>query len=275
MQPTTPAGTAWLDAVRADPAHALLAFDFDGTLAPIVADPDAAAPHPDAHDALADVAAQVGHVAVITGRPAGVAAARLGLADLAGHGDVRVLGHYGLERWDAVSGEVQAPAPDPGLARVRRELSTVLAGADTAAAFVEDKGSAVAVHTRRLPDPAAALDRLRGPLAELAAAAGLVVEPGRLVLELRPHGIDKGGALRALVAETGARAVSFAGDDLGDVAAFDAVDAMRADGIAGLLVCSGSSEERALADRADLLVDGPAGVVAWLRDLSRDLADRT
>ena len=67
----------------------------------------------------------------------------------------------------------------------------------------------------------------------------------------------------------------FIGDDLGDLAAFDAVDELRADGVPGLLVCSGSTEETALAERADLVVDGPAGVVALLeRDLCRPKLSR-
>jgi trehalose 6-phosphate phosphatase len=68
--------------------------------------------------------------------------------------------------------------------------------------------------------------------------------------------------------------VVFAGDDLGDLAAFDAVDQMRAEGLSGLLVCSGSTEENALAERADVLVDGPDGVVALLRALAVMLASR-
>jgi trehalose 6-phosphate phosphatase len=97
------------------------------------------------------------------------------------------------------------------------------------------------------------------------------VEPGRYVLELRPPGMDKGKALRSFVDDRAARpsAVLFAGDDLGDLAAFDAVDGLRAEGVPGALVCSGSTEVTALADRADLVVDGPAGVV----DLIGSLAD--
>jgi trehalose 6-phosphate phosphatase len=68
--------------------------------------------------------------------------------------------------------------------------------------------------------------------------------------------------------------VVFGGDDLGDLAAFDAVDELRASGLAGLLVCSGSTEEAALAERADLVVDGPAGVVALVRALTALLDDR-
>ncbi|HET7327427.1 MAG TPA: trehalose-phosphatase [Nocardioidaceae bacterium] len=274
METPTAAAADWLRSVCADPAGALVAFDFDGTLAPIVDDPDSAVAHPDVPGLLAELATRLGHLAVITGRPAGVAAAKLDLASVLGHGDVVVLGHYGLERWDSATGQVQAPPPHAGLARVRRELPRILESADAAAAHVEDKTAAVAVHTRRMTDPAGAIQRLRGPLRTLADETGLALEPGRMVLELRPPGVDKGGALRAVARETHARSVAFAGDDLGDIAAFDAVDGLRTDGVRGLLVCSGSAEEQTLAARADLVVDGPAGIVAWLRALLADLPTR-
>jgi trehalose 6-phosphate phosphatase len=49
------------------------------------------------------------------------------------------------------------------------------------------------------------------------------------------------------------------------------VAALRHEGVAGLLVCSASQEEDALRSRADVVVDGPAGVAAWLRDLASRL----
>jgi trehalose 6-phosphate phosphatase len=61
-----------------------------------------------------------------------------------------------------------------------------------------------------------------------------------------------------------ARAVLVAGDDVGDIPAFEAVAAMRGRGIAGLTVCSGSAEVTELAELSDLVLDGPAGVVAFL-----------
>lgn len=270
MQRTSPATDAWLRAVRSDPESTLVAFDFDGTLAPIVDDPDQAVAHPDAPRLLEELAAVVGHVAVITGRPAGVATERLELAT-GRRKDVVVLGHYGLERWDSATGEVQEPPTQLGLARVRRELPDLLASVDAGDAYIEDKTVAVAVHTRRSSDPTGSFERLREPLAELAESAGLALEPGRLVLELRPPGVDKGGALRGLVDESSARAVAFVGDDLGDMPAFDTLDALRAEGLSGLLVCSGSAEVPALAVRADVVVDGPAGVMEWLRALLADL----
>ncbi|WP_283936517.1 trehalose-phosphatase, partial [Streptomyces alboniger] len=121
-------------------------------------------------------------------------------------------------------------------------------------------------------DPQAAFDALRAPLAELAHRHGLIVEPGRMVLELRPPGMDKGVALAAYLREVGAESVLYAGDDLGDLPAFAAVEKLRSDGMAGLLVCSGSAEVTELSDRADLVVDGPGGVVALLNALARHLA---
>jgi trehalose 6-phosphate phosphatase len=137
--------------------------------------------------------------------------------------------------------------------------------------WIEDKGRALAVHTRRSPDPEGALEALREPVAKLAAETGLVVEPGRLVLEMRPSGGDKGTALREYVHDRGARCVAFAGDDLGDLPAFAAVTDLRAESVAGLTVCSASSEVTELTRRADLVVDGPDGVVAFLEWLVAEL----
>jgi trehalose 6-phosphate phosphatase len=137
--------------------------------------------------------------------------------------------------------------------------------------WVEDKGASFAVHTRRTADPAAALEAVRGPVAALAGRHGLQVEPGRYVLELRSPGINKGSTLAGAVAAYDARSVVFAGDDLGDLAAYDAVDRLRADGMPGLLVCSGSTETTQLAARADIVVDGPPGVTAFLTALARAL----
>lgn len=271
--PTTPAGRDGLDAILARPGHAVIGLDFDGTLAPIVPDPEQARAHPDAVPALAALAPRVASVAVVTGRPAAVAVEHGGFAGVPGLEHLVVLGHYGAERWDARSGEVSAPAPHPGVAAVRAELPGFLDAAGASqGTWIEEKGRAVAVHTRRAADPQAAFEALREPLTGLAARHGLIVEPGRMVLELRPPGMDKGVALLEYVRETAAEAVLYAGDDLGDLPAFAAVEKLRSDGIPGLLVCSGSAEVAELADRADLVVDGPAGVVDLLRSLAKRLS---
>ncbi|MFE1028352.1 trehalose-phosphatase [Streptomyces sp. NPDC058818] len=271
--PATAAGREGLDALLAAPGRAVIALDFDGTLAPIVADPDRARAHPDAVPALAALAPKVASVAVITGRPAEVAVHHGGFADVPGLDHLVVLGHYGAERWDAATGALTTPEPHPGVAAVRAELPRLLersgAGQGT---WIEEKGHAVAVHTRRAPDPQAAFDTLRAPLADLATRHGLIVEPGRMVLELRPPGMDKGAALREYVRELDAGAVLYAGDDLGDLPAFTAVDTLRTEGTPGLLVCSGSDEVPDLRKRADVVVDGPPGVVRLLRSLTTRLA---
>ncbi|MFI8198414.1 trehalose-phosphatase [Streptomyces sp. NPDC085942] len=273
--PTTPAGREGLDAVLARPDRAVVALDFDGTLADIVADPEQARAHPGTVEALAALAPKVAAVAVITGRPADVAVRYGGFSGVPGLEHLVVLGHYGAERWDAVTGTVNAPAPHPGVTAVRAELPGILdkLGVEEGA-WIEEKGQAVAVHTRRAEDPQAAFDTLAGPLGELAAQHGLIVEPGRLVLELRPPGMDKGVALARFVAELDAESVIYAGDDLGDLAAFAAVEKLRTegpDGVPGLLVCSGSAEVPELAERADLAVPGPAAVVAFLAALAERL----
>ncbi len=262
--PRTAAGRSGLAALIAAPARSLIAVDFDGTLAPIVADPAAARATPAAIAALRKLASLAGTVAVITGRPAKEAAEFAGLAEVPG---VLVLGHYGRQRWER--GESSAAAVPPGVARARAELPALLArtGADPAT-WVEDKGEAVAVHTRRAADPEGELGRLRAQLADLASRTGLMVEPGRLVLELRPPGADKGAALADLVAERRPAAVLYCGDDLGDRPAFEAVVSLRAAGVPGLIVCSQSAEVPELADDADLVVAGPEGVAALLDGLA-------
>ncbi|MFF4711205.1 trehalose-phosphatase [Streptomyces eurythermus] len=270
--PQTQSGRDGLAALLARPRTALIGLDFDGTLAPIVADPEQARAHPDAVPALAALAPHIASVAVITGRPPEVAVRYGGFAGVPGLEHLTVLGHYGAERWDAATGTVTAPPPHPGVAAARAELPRLLERAGTGEGiWIEEKGRALAVHTRRAADPQGAYQALRAPLADLAGRHGLIVEPGRLVLELRPPGMDKGVALLDHARAVGAGCVVYAGDDLGDLPAFAAVDTLRAEGVPGLLVCSGSTEVTELAERADLVVDGPEGVVGLLRALAAQL----
>ncbi len=268
--PATADGRAGLAALLATPARALIAVDFDGTLAPIVADPAQARALPAAVDALRALTSLVGTLAVLTGRPALTAVEYGSLDKLPG---IVVLGHYGRQRWSG--GELCSPPPPPGLAVAREKLPGVLAAAAAAEGTrVEDKSDALAVHTRSAADPAAALERVRAPLLKLAAETGLRAEPGRLVIELRPPGADKGRALEDLAGERGSAAVMFCGDDLGDRPAFAAVRRMRAAGRPGLAVCSRSAEAPELAAEADLVVAGPQGVAGLLAALAAEIARR-
>jgi trehalose 6-phosphate phosphatase len=141
-------------------------------------------------------------------------------------------------------------------------------------AFVEDKESSLAVHTRRVDDPVGSLERLRAPLAALAEETALRLEPGNLVLELRPPGIDKGVALRALIESTGARSILYAGDDLGDLAAYQAIQERRRAGLHAVLLATRSSDATELIEAADIVVDEPSGVVTVLTALSDAISTR-
>ena len=252
----------------------LVGLDFDGTLSPIVEDPAQAVIHPEAPRVLTELATRVRAVAVVTGRPArqvvelgGLEKVADGLTDGA---RLVVMGQYGNERWDSGTREFTSPEPPAGLEAFRDELPRLLAAESARDAYVEEKGLAVAVHTRRLPDAAEAFARLEEVLADAAERHGLTLEPGRLVLEVRAPGMHKGLAVEAALAEHHAAGVLFAGDDLGDLEAFEAVRRLRDQGLPTLLVCSGSREQEALAELSDVVVDGPAGVLGLLSRFADD-----
>jgi len=264
-EPRTEAGRAGLAALLADPAGALVALDFDGTLAPIVARPEESRLAPGALAALPHLARAVGHLSLLTGRAAATAVELGELDDVPG---LTVLGQYGAERW--TGGHLELTEPPPGVAAVRAELPRLLADADPQV-WVEDKNLSLVVHTRRAADPAGTLEQLRPAVSELATRHGLEANSGRYVLELRPSGVDKGSTLRVYAAEVGATSVTFAGDDVGDLPAYEAIEEMREAGVPGLTVCSESGEVPEVAARADLVLPGPPGVVAWLEAVARSV----
>ncbi|MCL9759430.1 trehalose-phosphatase [Frankia sp. AiPa1] len=265
--PRTPAGGAGLAALLTAPRRALVALDYDGTLSPIVARPTDAVPAPGAVEALLGISRLVGTLAIITGRPVDAVLELTGVEKLTDLGELVILGQYGLQRWDSQTRKVTSPDPLPGVAAVRAALPGMLRDAPPGT-VVEDKHHALVVHVRRAASPDAALAALTPALTTLAQEHGLEAAPGKRVLELRPPGHNKGGALRELVAVRGSRSVLVAGDDLGDLPAFDAVDELRSSGVPGLAVCSDSPEVPGiLRERADLVVSGPAGMVSLLEVL--------
>ena len=264
FRPVTEVGRIGLAALLADPHRALIALDFDGTLAPIVEDPTQARPLPQAISALRALAPLTGTIAIITGRPAAAAVEYGGFDQIPG---IIVLGQYGRQRWQ--DGELTSPPPPPGLAVARDQLPAVLSAARApAGTWVEDKGHALAVHTRRTADPAGTLEQLRAPLLRLAAQTALRAEPGRLVIELRAEGSDKGQTLQDLAAEQSRSAVLFGGDDLGDRPAFETVRRLQSSGQPAIAVCSRSAEVPELSAESDLVVDSPEGVAKFLAELA-------
>ena len=249
-------------ALRAELEHALVAVDFDGTLAPIVPDPADSRPAPGAVAALRTIAERGAQVAVITGRDARTV---LGLGGLDAIPGVIVEGLYGAERWQ---GGVLTTLPEPyAMRRLRTELPALIATGDPKL-WIEDKRLSLVVHARMAADPQAALDSVREPVTTLGEQLGLSVNPGRGVLELRLPGHDKGAALLRLAAELVPKAVLFVGDDVGDLPAFAAVGELREQGTPAWSVAVVSPEAPEVARAADVQVDGPAGVVALLQSLT-------
>jgi trehalose 6-phosphate phosphatase len=256
--------TAAFEPLVAAPARAAVLVDFDGTLSPIVANPDAAVPLPAARDALAGLVGAVGLVAVVSGRPVAFLRAALGIEG------ITYVGQYGLERWVGAR-VVTDPRVEPFLpvvADVAAEAERELPGLR-----VERKqGVAVVLHWREQPE--------RGPEAEAWAAAaarrsGLELHPAKMAAELRPPvPMDKGRAVAEVCTGAGVDGALFAGDDAGDLAAFDALDRLRGDGTLAAAVRVAVRSPEAPPDlvaRADVVVDGPAGLAALLRDLGAAL----
>jgi trehalose 6-phosphate phosphatase len=252
--------------LRAEAHQAAICLDFDGTLAPIVEDPEAAVAPTGTTELLARLAARYAAVALVSGRPAAFLAERVPAPG------VRHVGLYAME--EVLDGEVHTdPAAEAYRLAVQAALHDLRAhpAVTGSGAWLEDKGLAAGVHLRRVSEP----ERWAGPVeqaaAEVARAHGLALAPGKLVYELRPPiERDKGDAVRRVVAESGARLVMMAGDDLGDLAAFEALDELERSGHEGLKVAVRSAESpAALLQAADLVVDGPEGVRELLGALDR------
>jgi trehalose 6-phosphate phosphatase len=137
-------------------------------------------------------------------------------------------------------------------------------------AWVEDKGASLAVHYRQAESPEAAPGLLGPPLHALARDRGLAVLPGRMVLELAPLEVPgKGSVITQHVRARGLRAALYAGDDAADLDAFAALDRLREDGTLAVKVAVSSNETLPeLLAGADMVVDGPAGLLSLLRVLA-------
>src|SRR5262249_27361895 len=158
----------------------------------IVTDPARAVPAPGAREVLRALTDTVGTVALISGRPAASLIALLDL-DAPDAPPVTVFGLYGRQPWrrDDPPPIPTVPAPP---AAARDDVAALLAAAPDPLRL-EDKGESWAVHARGLPDPDAALARIRPDLVALAERHGLRLQPGRAVLELVAPGPDKGATL--------------------------------------------------------------------------------
>jgi trehalose 6-phosphate phosphatase len=245
------------------PATTAVLTDFDGTLSLIVADPDEARALPGAASILSRLAEHFAAVAVVSGRPVAFLARRLSGAGPS----VRLFGVYGLERMDGGAVHVVAEA-EPWVAPAAEAVAAARRQAPDGVE-VEAKGPALAIHWRRAPGS--------GPWAlafaqRWAERTGLVVQPGRLALDLLPPlSMDKGLVVESVAA--GCTAACFVGDDAGDLAAFAALDRLARRGLGTVRVAVADAESPpALAAAADLVVNGPAEAVALLGRLAHSAA---
>lgn len=233
--------------------------DFDGSLAPIVDHPDDARPLSQVPRVLERLVARFGVVGVVSGRDTEFLAEHLPVRGLV------LAGLYGtvIERDGVREVDPRTEQHRDAVARAADEADTRLPGI-----LVERKqGMSVTLHWRTAPERAA---EVRAVAAELAARHGLdAPQRGRMSVELRPPvPVDKGTAVESLVRDCGI--ALFAGDDAGDLPAFDALDRLRADGrLADAVRVAVRSREAPpeVVARADLVVDDPEALLTFLRDL--------
>jgi trehalose 6-phosphate phosphatase len=221
-------------------------FDFDGTLVELAPTPDGiVVPRlvPDLLDTLRR--ATNGAVAVVSGRGIDSIDSYLAMPDLP------IAGLHGAERRDS-NGDVQRIGfNDERLLRMEHALEKVVSA--NPGMLLEIKGAALALHYRNAPDrePAAraATEKL---VAEYADA--YVLQPGKMVYEIKPKDVDKGRAVRAYMSEppfTGRKPV-FIGDDLTDEKGFAVVNEF--DGLS-VKIGPGDTVARSRIESVELLLD--------------------
>ena len=204
--------------------NAALFLDFDGTLVELAETPDAISVPTGLAPLLARLNERLGgRLALVTGRSIAGLERHLRCTGLA------LSGSHGIELRLA-NGRSLTAGQRHDLEPARERLKRL--AAETPGLLVEDKPFGVALHYRQAPEQA---DAVAAVMEELGEASGLSLQKGKMVIELRPAGADKGDAVRAFMAEpefAGARPL-FLGDDMTDEHAFAAAAEL---GGAGILV---------------------------------------
>jgi trehalose 6-phosphate phosphatase len=239
-------------------------LDFDGTVSEIVKIPSEARPVAGASEVLSGLAHRIAVVSIVSGRSARQ------LLEWMGSG-IEIWGVHGAEH--VVDGRVAlsdfvAPYAEV-IAEARKELEKRCAELKLPGVMVEDKGAIVALHYRNTPIPEEARPMLEALAEEVARTHDVEMLPGRMVIELKPPlKFSKSDVVKRLARDHKLSAAAFLGDDVGDLAAFDALDELAAAGVATVRVGVRSDESpEELLERADEVVDGPRATVAWLQSL--------
>ena len=194
-------------------------------------------------------------VAVVSGRPVSFLAPLLPRS-------LTISGLYGLE--EVRRGRRRDHPLSGSWREVIDDVASVSRAHGPPGMLVESKGLSLTLHYREHPEIEA--DVLRWAERQ-AARSGLVNRPARMSVELHPPiDIDKGTAIRDLTSDLDA--ACYLGDDVGDLQAFVALDELAGRGATTVRVAVNSGEAPgALVERADVVVDGPAGALTFLRRL--------
>jgi trehalose 6-phosphate phosphatase len=234
------------------PDATALFLDIDGTLVDLAETPDAVTVAPGLHGLLSRLRSRLnGALAVVSGRPLD------GIDGLFAPLALDAAGQHGAE-WRRHGERGALPPPPPAFAEIATGLRRFAVGHP--GVRMEDKGAALALHTRLAPDVEdAALAVVEDALRRLGGAYRLQV--GSAVAELVPAAATKGRGIERLLAEPpyAGRAPVFIGDDLTDESGFAAAGEH---GGFGILV----GPPRATAARYRLAA--VADVHAWLETLA-------
>jgi trehalose 6-phosphate phosphatase len=242
--------------------------DIDGTLSPIVRRPEDAKVTPRCRELLAGLIGSGVRVALITGRPLGVARSMVGIEA------ATYAANHGLEFW--IDGSVEVVE---GVAEYTGLVEHVLDEAgdlEAAEVQVERKGPGVAFHYRRVRDTEAARSAILRAIESPTAVEQFTVLEGRKVFELRPRiEAGKGTAARLLAQRLGVKGILCIGDDRTDIDMFQAISALREEGSDGRSVAVLSREVAPdLLEAADYTVDGVEGVEWLLAEALRVLGEK-
>ena len=255
------------DVLRVAPA-ALLS-DFDGTLSPVAATPNAAVIAPGVAEALRALTERVDVVGIVTGRGVTDAIAKVAVPDL------MYVGNHGLE-WVEDGNHHVHPAglgAESALPDALREIEQALAArVPLDGVIFENKIYSASIHYRLAADPQHTGEVLTDIVNDVARAHSLWVSPGKMVVELRPGArINKGSAVQRLADARKCRAMVFFGDDVTDTDAFIVLRELRDE--SQVLTCSvgvlTADTHPLVVDHSDYLLDGVTDVVAVLEELVR------
>ncbi|MGH8781466.1 trehalose-phosphatase [Paraburkholderia sp.] len=235
------------------PTETAFFFDFDGTLVELAPTPDGVQVEPGTVELLAELRRLTnGAVAIVSGRGIDSIDGFLGMPDLP------IAGLHGAERRDANGDTQRIGFNDERLLRMEQVLADVVN--HHPGMLLEIKGAALALHYRNAPDRETVAREVTSRLVADYPGA-YVLQPGKMVYEIKPKDVDKGRALRAFLDEppfAGRRPV-FAGDDLTDEKGFAVVNEY---GGVSIKVGDGDTIARTRLDSVKALHTWLASVVA-------------